>query len=389
MSSFTLRDATAVVGVGYAGFSKDSGVSTLTLAVRAITAALADAGIPPAALDGVATHRVGDSVPAAIVGEAMGIADCQWHLDLNGGGSVSHSVVGQAALAVSAGLASTVVCWRAINSRSENRLGASGLNAAADQPEWQYKVPYGYATPLQQFAGVSRAYLARFNQTREMLGRVAVTQRDNALLNERAMMKTPLTMEEYLTARWIAEPLGLYDCCPETDAAVALVITTIDRARDLRQVPVTISGAAWGGGATLFRGGRDGLLFTATAQVARRLYRSAGVGPGEIDVACLYDAFTTMVPLLLEDYGFCLRGEAGPFILAGGTALDGPLPVNPHGGHLSEGYVHGLNHIAEAVQQLRGAAARRQVKGAEVALCSGPPGMIAGASSGLVLRKAG
>jgi acetyl-CoA acetyltransferase len=203
------------------------------------------------------------------------------------------------------------------------------------------------------------------------------------------MMRSPLTLEEYLNARWVAEPIALFDCCLETDAAVALVITSTERARDLPRTPVTISGAAWGSGATLFRGDRRGLLFSASPPVAERLYDAAGIGPDDIDFACLYDAFTTMVPLLLEDFGLCSKGEAGSFILGGATALGGRLPVNPHGGHLSEGYIHGLNHVAEAVQQLRWESGPRQVDKAEVALCTGPPGMVVGVSAGLVLRRAG
>lgn len=386
--STALRDRAAIVGVGYTELSKDSGVSTLTLAVRAITAALADAGLEPSDIDGIATHRVGDSAPAWLVGESLGIGDCRWHLDLHGGGSVSHSVIGQAALAVSAGIADTVVCWRAINSRSENRLGVAPAQATPDQPEWQYKAPYGFVTPLQQFAAITRVYLDRFGYGREVLGQVAVTQRQNAMSNERAMMRTRLTIEDYLTARWIAEPIALFDCCLETDAAVALVVTSAERARDLRQTPVTISGAAWGGGATLFRGDRDDLRFSASGPVATRLYQAADASPSDIHVACLYDAFTTMVPLLLEDFKLCGTGEAGSFILSGSTALDGRLPVNPHGGHLSEGYIHGLNHVAEAVQQLRWDCGARQVPRAEVALCTGPPGMVVGVTSGLILRRA-
>lgn len=387
VSSFPIRDSAAIVGVGYTEFSRNSGVSTLTLAVRAITQALDDAGVSPAELDGVGTHRVGDSAPAAMVAEALGVSDCLWHLDLSGGGSVSHSVIGQAALAVSANVANIVVCWRAINSRSENRMGQASLRQAPDQLELQYKMPYGFVTPAQQFAAVGRAYLDRFGLSREVFGHVAVNQRQNALLNDRAMMQKSLSMEEYLAARWVAEPLGLYDCCPDTDAAVALVVTNASRARDLKDVFVTISSAAWGGGSTLFSLHRDDVIYSESPKLAKRLYEAAGIGPADIDIACLYDAFTPMVPLLLEDYQLVPRGEAGGFIMDGGTALNGKLPVNPHGGHLSEGYVHGLNHVAEAVQQLRGSAGRRQVQGAQIALCSGPPGMIAGSSSGLILRR--
>jgi acetyl-CoA acetyltransferase len=201
------------------------------------------------------------------------------------------------------------------------------------------------------------------------------------------MMRKPLTMDEYLAARPIAEPLRLYDCCLETDAAVAVVVTSAERARALRRPPVLVSGAATGGGHWLFSKGREDPTVSAAADLAPRLYAAAGIGPGEIDVAELYDAFTFLVPLQLEDYGLVPRGETGGFYADGHAALGGRLPVNTHGGHLSEGYVHGINHIAEAVVQLRGAAGDRQVPGAATALSTGQPGYVGGTCSALLLRS--
>jgi acetyl-CoA acetyltransferase len=381
-----LRDRAAIAGVGYTEFSRDSGVSTLALALRAIRAALDDAGLALSDPDGVACHRVGDSVQAAVVAQALGIRDLRYHLDLWGGGSASASVVGSAAMAVATGMARCVVCWRAINARSEFRMGGTG-RAAPDTVEFQYQVPYGYATPPQQFAMVARAYLAASGAGAEDLGRVAIAQRRHAQHNERALMRRPLSMEDYLASRWIVEPLRLYDCCLETDAGVALVVTSAERARDLRQVPVLIRAAAFGGGHTLYSNGRGDLTPSAAAEMAPRLYDLAGVGPAEIDVAELYDAFTPLVLMQLEDYGFCARGEARDLVAQGATSLGGALPVNTHGGFLSEGYVHGLNHVAEAVGQLRGACGPRQVEGAELALCTGQPGYVAGTTSALILRR--
>jgi acetyl-CoA acetyltransferase len=386
MGGHPLRDRTAIVGVGYTEFSKNSGVSTLTLALRAISSALADAGLTPRDVDGVACHRVGDSVQAAVVAHALGVQDCRYFLDQFGGGSASHTVVGSAALAIAGGVADTVVCWRAINARSEFRMGGTG-RPPPDVIEFQYQTPYGYATPPQQFAAVARAYIDRYAVPREHLGQVAIAQREYAQRNPRAMMRAPLTMGDYLASRWIVEPLCLFDCCLETDAAVAVVVTSAERARDLPHVPVTISGAVWGSGHTLFSNHRGDFTVTAGVDNAPRLYSMAGVGPDDIDVACFYDAFTPLVLLQLEDFGFCKKGEAGCFVAAGETRLGGALPVNPHGGHLSEGYVHGLNHVAEAVQQLRHASGDRQVPGAELALSTGQQGWVAGTSSAIVLRR--
>lgn len=366
-----MRDRTAIVGVGYTPYSKDSGVSTLALALQAIAAAVDDAGLTIADIDGLSTHRVGDSVQAAVVGQALGIHDPRFVSDQFGGGSMSHTTVGQAAMAVHAGVAETVVCWRAINARSEFRMGGTG-RPPPDVVEFQYQVPYGYATPPQQFAVMARAYLDRFGLGREALGQVAVRQRAYAAGNERAVMRTPFTMEEYLAARWIVEPLCLLDCCLETDAAVAVVVTSAERARDLRHTPALVSGAVWGGGHTLFSNRRHDYTVSAAAEAAPRLWGMAGLGPGDVDVACIYDAFTPLVLVQLEDYGFCGKGEAAGFY------AETELPINPHGGHLSEGYVHGLNHVAAAVGALR--------DGAAVALSTGQPGYVAGSSSALVLR---
>jgi acetyl-CoA acetyltransferase len=381
-----LRDRTAIAGVGYTEFSKDSGVSTLTLALRAVMAALEDAGLSAADVDGVACHRVGDSTQAVLVAQSLGITDLRFHLDLFGGGSVSHQVVASAAMAVATGMAETVVCWRAINARSQFRMGGTG-RAAPDTIEFQYQVPYGYATPPQQFAMQARAYLHEYGIAPEDLGRVAINQRNYAMQSPRAMMRNPLTMEEYLASRWIVEPLRLFDCCLETDAAVALVVTSAERARASARPPVLISAAAYGSGHTLFSNSRGDLGTSAAADLAPRLYAMAGVGPQEVDVAELYDAFTPLVLIQLEDYGLCPKGEAAGFVADGHTAAGGTLPVNTHGGHLSEGYVHGLNHVAEAVSQLRGEAGSRQVSRAEVALSTAQPGYVAGTTSALLLRR--
>lgn len=265
-------------------------------------------------------------------------------------------------------------------------MGGTG-RAAPTLVEFQYQVPYGLLTPPQQFALVARAYLHRANADSEDLARVAITQRSHARANPRAMMRDPLTREQYFTAPWIAEPLRLFDCCLETDAAVALVVTTPERAADLRQPPVLIRAAATGGGHSLLGSDRPDLSVSAARSMAPRLFASAGLGPGDVDVALLYDAFTPLVLMQLEDYGFCGPGEAPGLVASGATALGGRLPVNTHGGHLSEGYVHGLNHVVEGVLQLRGDAAERQVPNAEVALCTGQPGYVSGVTSALVLRR--
>ncbi len=380
-ASHPLRDRAAIVGVGATPYSRSSGVSTLNLALQAIRAALDDAGLTIADLDGVATHRVGDSVQASVVAHALGIDDLRFHLDMFGGGSQSHATIANAAMAIATGMADVVVCWRSINARSEFRMGGTG-RPPPDVVEFQYQTPYGFATPPQQFAMWARAWMHRFGVTSDDLGGVAVRQREAAVENPAALMRAPITLDDYLASRWIVEPFRLFDCCLETDAAVALVLTSAKRARDLARPPVLVSGAVFGGGHTLFSNRRGDLTTSAAAQLAPRLWSMAGVGPADVDVACLYDAFTPLVLVQLEDYGFCGKGEAAAYYAAT------TLPVNPHGGHLSEGYVHGLNHAAEAVRQLRNECGPRQVAGARVALSTGQPGYVAGTSSAVVLRSA-
>jgi acetyl-CoA acetyltransferase len=379
-----LRDRAAVAGVGYTPFSRDSGVSTLALAVDAITAALDDAGVSVDDVDGFATHRVGDSVPPWVVAPALGLDDVRWYLDQFGGGSVSHAIVGQAAAACALGLADVIVCYRAINARSEFRMGSTG-RAPSPTFDAQYQAPYGYFAPPQQFAMAARAHMAKYGTTTEHFGQVAVQQRANAGLNPRALRREPITLDDHATARPVVDPFRLYDCCLETDAACAVVVTSAERARDLARPPVLIRAAAWGGGHMILNEGRRDLVNTGAAVLAPRLYAQAGLGPGDIDVAELYDCFTYSVLIQLEAYGFCAPGESGPYVASGATALGGALPVNTHGGFLSEGYVHGLNHLAEAVQQLRGDAGERQVPGCEVALSTSQPGYVMGSTSALIL----
>jgi acetyl-CoA acetyltransferase len=385
-SDYVLRDTTAIVGVGATPYFKNSGVSTLTLALQAVTAAVADAGLSLQDVDGMVCHRLSDSVDPTLVAQALGHEDLRFIRDIFGGGSTSASVVAEAVLAVASGVANCVVCWRSLNARSEFRMGGSGPALLASG-EAQYWAPYSHLSAAQLFAMHARAYMAAYGVEAEDLGRVAINQRFNAGLNPQAMMTTPLTMDEYLSSRWIVEPLRLFDCCLETDCAVALIVTSTERARDLRTVPVTISGVAFGGGSKLTSNGISDLTYSGAQAMAPRLYAAAGVTADDIDVAELYDAFTPVVLMQLDAYGFCEPGGAASLVADGVTRLDGRLPVNTHGGHLSEGYAHGLNHVIEAVRQLRGECGPRQVNGAEIALSTSAPGTATGLTAAVILKR--
>ena len=382
-----LRDQTAIAGIGYAPFTKNSGRTPLSLALEAILAAARDAGIAAGDIDGIATHHVNDSTPVHEVAAALGLRDVPWYHEEFGGGSRAPAVIAQAALAVAAGASRHAIVYRALNGRSGVRMGASGGGRAVPGTELQYQQPYGLLAPSQSYALGARMHMEKYGTTSEQLGAIALQQRANAGKNERALMRTPLTMADYLCSRMIADPFRLLDCCLETDGACAVVLTTRARAADLAQPVVTLrSWASALGPDDLAKPGGD-LTRSSASLVAPRLYSMAGVGPAEVDVAELYDAFSFSVLVQIEDFGFCAKGDGGPFVASGAIAPDGALPVNTHGGFLSEGYVHGLNHVAEAVSQLRGQAGDRQVDGATLALCSAQPGYLTGTTSALMLAR--
>ncbi|MFI2837618.1 acetyl-CoA acetyltransferase [Mycolicibacterium neoaurum] len=382
------RDAAAIVGVGRTDYSKRSGVSTLTLAVQAIGAALADAGLTARDVDGVACHRIADSADPALVAQVLGIADVRFIRDVFGGGSSCITPLAAAAGAVASGQARCVVVWRALNARSGPRMSDAGAMTGLSS-DAQYWLPYQHVSAPAQFAMFTRAYMHRYGLTEEVLGMVALNQRDNAVRNPAAMMRQPLSMDDYLGSRWIYEPLRLFDCCIESDAAVAMVVTSPARGRDTRRLPVTICATASGGGSQLASNHRSDITVSGAARMAPRLYEAAGMGPEDIDVAEFYDAFSSLVPLQLEAYGFCEPGAAASMIAAGETRIGGRLPVNTHGGHLSEAYVHGLNHVVEAVRQLRHECGDRQVAGAEVALSTAQPGINSGITGAVILKRGG
>jgi len=383
------RGQAAIAGIGCTQFSRDSGVSTFALAARAVKAAVEDAGLQVRDVDGLATFGVNDSISPNVLAQSLGIRSMRYYVDQWLGGSVSLSVLGQASLAVSAGVADCVVCYRALNGRSEMRM--SGSSSSVGRPPWdtQFRVSAGYIAPAQEIAMAARAHMLRYGTTSEDLGRIAVLSRNNALDNERAMMRKPMTIDDYLASPWIAEPFRMFDCCLETDGAVAVAVVSAERARDLPHRPVRIQGAAWGGGINLVNNGHADLAESPAKMIADRLYDAAGVEPADIDFAEFYDCFTYSVLSQIEGYGFSEPGGV-PAMLASGAfdRAKGSLPVNTHGGLLSEGYLHGMNHVFEAVQQIRGEAGERQVAKHDVALVTGQLGYVSGYSSAVVLAGA-
>ncbi|MGA5068819.1 lipid-transfer protein [Streptomyces exfoliatus] len=375
----------AVVGIGATEFSKDSGRSELSLAVEAVRAALDDAGLTPADVDGLVTFTM-DTNPEITVAQASGIGELSFFSRVHYGGGAACATVQQAALAVAAGVAEVVVCYRAFNERSGRRFG-SGVQEREPSAEgaalgWQ--LPFGLLTPASWVAMAAQRYLHTYGLTPDAFGHVAVTDRRHAARNPAAYFHgKPITLADHAASRWIVEPLRLLDCCQETDGGQAIVVTSVERARDLRNPPAVIVAAAQGAGrkqeamTSFYRDELTGL--PEMGVVARQLWRTSGLAPSDIDVGILYDHFTPFVLMQLEEFGFCGPGEAADFVAADA------LPLNMHGGQLGEAYLHGMNGIAEAVRQLRGTSVN-QIPGAERTLVTAGTGV---PTSGLILGTDG
>ena len=372
------RTEPVIVGIGRTAYSRNSGRTTLAMAAEAVRSALDDAGLAAADVDGAATYQVGDSAGPMRVADAIGSLGLRWNLDLMGGGNYASSVVANAAMAVESGACETAIVYRSLNGRSGRRFGRADGARRVGGP-MQFTAPQGYSTPPQWMAMWAREHQRVHGTTCEDLGEIAVTQRRHASRNEHAVQREPITIDDYLAARWINEPLRLYDCALEVDGAVALVLTTAERARDTRQSPITLlAHAEFSGSGGSWEQWPD-LTTMYSKHVAPDLWSRSGLAPADVDVACMYDCFTYTVMVTLEDFGYCARGEVGDFFREGRGTYGGEVVVNPHGGLLSEGYIHGLNHSFEAVLQLRGDAGVRQVDGAEVALVTAGAGPYGGA----------
>jgi acetyl-CoA acetyltransferase len=383
-----VRDKTAIVGIGTTEYVRNIGVSELETAVRVIREALDDAGLTPQDVDAVFKIETPgeESVSELDIARNMAIPNLRaWGGAGFGGGAACAPVV-MAANAIASGQASFAVAFRARNRGSGGRPWAKAGMRVGGPAAFEY--PYGLVSPVQQLAVLTRRYMHDSDAKPEHFARVAVTQRENASRNPRAFFRDPITIDDVLNSRVIADPLHLLDCSLETDGACAVVVTSAERARDLRQPPAIIAGVSQGMGSRHYM--MSGLIYKddpfdmPNVHAARDVYAMAGLGPKDMDVALLYDVFSPMVLWQLEAYGFCVRGEAGPFVADGRIDWpDGDIPVNTHGGSLSEAYVHGVNHILEAVRQVRGTSTC-QVEGASVALVAAAAVV---PTSALILRR--
>ncbi len=386
----SLRDRYAIVGIGQSRLGKVPGVSALGLLADAMTAAVDDAGLRKEDVDAIICRGPDDLYTHhQRMGEVLGLnAAFSTTLD-NGGASQILSVI-VAVMAIDAGLCEVALCgygrdgWSRTHRSEQDRRAVQLIPADQEPAEFEHEFGLFGAAAMHAFG--ARRHMELYGTTKEQMGEVAVACREHATRNPQAQMRDPLSLEQYLQGRQIVDPFSVFDCSLLTDGAGAVVVTTAERARDLTQPPVLIRGF---GTFNNLRGWLfdDHMVCTAAARSAQNAYAMAGLGPQDVDTVQLYDCFTSMVITQLEDYGFCAKGEGGPFVASSALRLTGTLPANTSGGQLSEGHVEGMLQIVEAVRQLRGQLPpERQVPKAEVALVSGHGGNTVCHSS-LILRR--
>jgi acetyl-CoA acetyltransferase len=376
----------AVAGIGATEFSKNSGRSELQLAAECSLAACEDAGIDARDVDGMITFTI-DNSDEINLARCLGVKDLAYSTRVPGGGSGAAATLYQAMALVNAGLCRNVLIWRAMNERSQYRFGQNqsnqtGYTAGEGTGSILWCVPFGAMTPASWAALQGHSYMQLYGVTNRDLGYLSVQQRAYAATNPRAWFYgKPITIEDHQSSKWVQEPvLRLLDCCQESDGGVALLVTSLERARDLKQPPVKITGATQSipyNTEVISNYYHDELTQMPEAwSTAKRLYEQTGLRPSDIQAAMLYDAFTPMVFMQLEGFGFCGRGEAKDFIKGGEIAIEGRLPVNTHGGLLGEAYIHGMNTMAEGVRQVRGSSVNQAKNVTHVLVSSGMAGAI-------------
>lgn len=381
-----LRGRASFVGLGHTRYAKRGELGEhgpVPLVIEAVLAACEDAGISPTELDGFCSYS-GDAVDPGVLMTSLGVRQ----LRFSAMGWDGHALCGAfmyALMAVAAGQANYVAVTRGVvqGGRQGFRFGRMGARTSPRFPL--------LTVPAQIYALAARRHMAVYGTTIDHFGEIAINARRNAASNPDARFRAPITMEDHHSSRLIADPLRLLDCCIESDSGNCVIVTSAERARDLRQPPVDIAGIAMGApyrwGEGMYAGNMLADDFASAGQrtIADDLYANAGMGPDDVDVAHLYDHFSPMVLMGLEDFRFCPKGESGPFVADGNIALDGTLPVNPHGGNLAEVYNHGMSHVYEAMRQLRGTSPN-QIDGAEVAFVGAGSSRVA---SGAMLMTKG
>lgn len=392
VDAYTIKDNAAIVGIGQTVYSRNSERDELDMAVEAIRNAVDDAGLKMSDIDGLQAFTL-ERTSMPVLAKALGIPHLRFASAISFGGGAASANVMQAAAAVTTGVAKNVVCFRSLNEASGHRYGRGDGYATylseAPTLHYGYYFPFGLLTPLSWASMYARRWIYEYDIDPDDIGWYSVVLREYAVKNPAAIFyERPITIDDYRESQMIVDPLRLFDCCVDTDGAAAVVVTSAERAKDLRQPPAYILAAAQAAAT-------DNEIQTSYNRekiaglpdmwyCGQELYRIAGVGPEDIDVVEFYDPFSIGGILQLEEFGFCERGQGPEFIRGGDNIrIDGKVPLNTSGGLLSEAYIHGYNLIIEAVRQVRGTAVN-QVKDAELALVTAGPGL---PTSAMILRR--
>ena len=360
----------AIAGIGESEVSRRSELTNVELGLRAAVTAMRDAGLAAADIDGVITQQTRANPQANVaplLAQRLGI-EASYVNDICLSGAAPAAMVANAAAAIRAGLCSVVLC---ASGGGDQPLSREGRGRGRLATGWEdFMVPFGAGAAPVSYALGARRHMHLYGTTSEQFGAVAVACRKHAMLNPNAVMKKPMTLADHQESRMLVDPYRLLDCCVPAAGAGAVIVTSAERAKDLRHLPIRLAGV---GASSLFATleRADELASSAAKDASARAFAMAGLAPKDVDLAEIYDPFTSVVVVSLEDYGFCEKGEGGAFVENGRIEIGGELPVNTHGGLLSQGHVGGITHITEAVRQLRHQAEdERQVGDARVALAS-------------------
>ena len=352
----TLRDKYCIVGVGETEYSRGSGRTTRAMAVEAVRRAILDAGLAARDVNGMMDYQSGDSTLANHVASDLGIR-LDFYMDVVGGGSSTEALVGLAMGAIETGMCRTVAIYRSMNGYSEFRIGGTGARAAQPVRGLDLaQIPFGMRSAGQNFAPTFMRHMYEYGTTSEQVAHVKVAHSRHASQNPKALLRERVTVADVVGSRWIVKPLHLLDCCLETDNATCVIVTSAERARDLRHRSVHVMGVAGRVSKPRldFHWAHGPITRVAGYYAKDIVFGQAGIGPQDVDVTGSYDAFTFTTMLQLEEYGFCKKGEGGQYVSSGAIELGGRRPNNTSGGHLCEGYTHGMSMVIENVRQLRG-----------------------------------
>jgi len=370
------RDKFAIVGIGETDYSRESGMSTWALGIQAAKLALDDAGLSVKDIDGIIEGQHGPSAEELITTWDLRHLRYQGKAGMGGGAGNVH-MIQDAIMAIISGMASCIICTFALNGSSETRASKGGARAAVrlqggsfNYQDDNWLKPYGVMGPPQWYGPLCRRYMHEYGLTSRQLGAIAVTCRKHACLNEKAKRRTPITIEDHQNSPMVVDPFRRLDFSVETDGGCAFIVTSVERAKNLKQPPVYVMGIGEG------HPQHPNSLITRNELAwghkwaAPKAYKMAGVTPDDIDFAEIYEGLTYVALIQLPSLGFCKPEDAGPFCEEGNIELGGKIPVNTHGGLLSQAHIWGMNHICEAVKQLRGMA-DAQVKDAEIGMVTG------------------